>query len=140
MSSATWSLQDAKNGFSAVVSAALKGVPQTVTRHGRPAVVVVAVVDVECGVVRQRARNPAFAEALASWLEATLGVFRDRVLRADVPVARRWGQLSGRFGHDGADRLIAATALVHDLTVATRNVRHFASTGARVEDPFVEQA
>ncbi len=38
-----WSLQDAKNRFSAVVDAAVKGTPQTVTKHGKPAVVVLSV-------------------------------------------------------------------------------------------------
>ena len=40
------------------------------------------------------------------------------------------------IGHGGADLLIAATALEHELTVVTRNIRHFAPTGAAVENPF----
>jgi prevent-host-death family protein len=40
MAEPRWSLQDAKNSFSAVVDAALKGTPQTVTKRGKPAVVV----------------------------------------------------------------------------------------------------
>jgi predicted nucleic acid-binding protein len=48
------------------------------------------------------------------------------------------GVLSARLGpgHDGADILIAATALTHDLKVATRNVRHFAPSGVEVINPF----
>lgn len=45
MAQAEWSLQDAKNKFSAVVEAASKGTPQTVTKRGKPAVVVLAVAD-----------------------------------------------------------------------------------------------
>ncbi len=45
MSPPRWSLQDAKNGFSAVVAEALKGTPQTVTKHGKPAVVVLSVAE-----------------------------------------------------------------------------------------------
>ncbi len=40
------------------------------------------------------------------------------------------------LGHDGADLLIAATALEHGLTVVTRNVRHFEPAGVKVLDPF----
>lgn len=47
MSQAEWSLQDAKNKFSAVVEAAAKGVPQTVTKRGKPAVVVLSIRDYE---------------------------------------------------------------------------------------------
>jgi hypothetical protein len=53
-----------------------------------------------------------------------------------TPIARRWGVLSARLGHSGSDLLIAATALEHGLTVATRDVRHFLPTGVAVENPF----
>lgn len=92
--------------------------------------------EVERGIVRQRDRDPGFAEALSAWLERTVDLYADRILPVDVRVAAHWGRLSGRVGHDGADLLIAATALVHGLTVVTRNVRHFLPTGAAVIDPF----
>jgi antitoxin Phd len=47
MVQAEWSLQDAKNKFSAVVEAASKGIPQTVTKRGRPAVVVLSIQEYE---------------------------------------------------------------------------------------------
>ena len=50
--------------------------------------------------------------------------------------ARRWGQLPAKLGHDGADLLIAATALTHGLTVVTRKVKHFAPTDVGVFNPF----
>lgn len=53
-----------------------------------------------------------------------------RVLPLTVPIMRRWGRLSWDLGHTGPDLLIAATALEHDLTVVTRNTRHFEPTGA----------
>ena len=61
--------------------------------------------------------------------------YGDRILPVDVATARRWGQLSAVLGHESADILIAATALEHGLTVATRNVRHFEPTGVAVVDP-----
>ena len=61
-----WSLQDAKNRFSAVVDAALKGEPQRVTRRGKPAVIVVAVKEYERLRHLEKARAPTFADLLLS--------------------------------------------------------------------------
>jgi hypothetical protein len=58
------------------------------------------------------------------------------MLAVDLPIARRWGQLSAAMGHDSADLLIAATALEHGLTVVTRNLRHFTPTGVATLDPW----
>ncbi len=57
-------------------------------------------------------------------------------LAVDTTTARRWGRLSARLGFDGANLLIAATALEHGLTVVTRNIRHFEPTGVAILDPF----
>jgi predicted nucleic acid-binding protein len=92
--------------------------------------------EVERGIARQQAKNPIFAEALAAWLERTIEIYADRILPVNTMVARRWGRLSARIGHGGADLLIAATALEHGLTVVSRNVRHFEPTGVPTEDPF----
>ena len=59
-----WSLQNAKNSFSAVVDAALKGRPQTVTKRGKPAVVVVSVVEYDRLCRRQSAQTPSFVDHL----------------------------------------------------------------------------
>ena len=61
-----WSLQDAKNRFSAVVDAALAGEPQRVTRRGKPAVMVVAVEEFERLRHLEKARAPTFADLLLS--------------------------------------------------------------------------
>jgi len=96
--------------------------------------------EIERGVIRQRVKNPVFAEALGAWLDRTVEIYGDRILPVDTRVARRWGQLSARIGHGGADLLIAATALENGLTVVTRNVRHFLPTGVPVDDPFRDSA
>lgn len=59
-----WSLQDAKNRFSAVVKAAVAGDPQRVTRRGKPAVVVLAVEEYERLRRLEKAAAPTFAELL----------------------------------------------------------------------------
>jgi toxin FitB len=96
----------------------------------------VTIGEVEKGIERQRGREPAFAEALTAWLDRSLLSYADRIFPVTTNIARRWGRLSGRLGRDDTDLLIAATALEHGLTVATRNVRHFIPTGVPVENPF----
>ena len=71
---------------------------------------------------------------LAAWLDSVIALYGERILAFDLPTARRWGRLCGALGHEGADLLIAATAIEHGLTVVTRNVRHFEPTGVRVLD------
>ncbi|MEO1688755.1 MAG: type II toxin-antitoxin system VapC family toxin [Pseudomonadota bacterium] len=96
----------------------------------------VTVGEVARGVERARRRDPAFAEALARWLDETATVFADRVLPFGAAEARIWGRLSARIGHDGADLMIAATALAQGAAVATGNARHYAPTGVALVDPF----
>ena len=59
-----WSLQDAKNRFSAVVNAALAGEPQRVTRRGQPAVMVIAVEEYERLCQAEKSEAPDFIEHL----------------------------------------------------------------------------
>ena len=63
MAQRSWSVQDAKNRFSEVVEAARR-MPQTVTKHGKPAVVVVNVVEYERLRQLERAKAPSFAEVI----------------------------------------------------------------------------
>ena len=97
----------------------------------------ISVGEIERGVARQQRRNPAHARALASWLDSVLALYGDRILPADLAVARRWGRLSDAVGHSGVDLLIAATALEHGLTVVTGNIRHFEPTGVPIVNPFL---
>ena len=96
----------------------------------------VTVGEIERGVETARSQDPVFANALADWLEETIALYQDRILPVDITIARRWGRLAARLGHANVDLMIAATALEHGLTVATRNVRHFLPTGVAVENPF----
>jgi predicted nucleic acid-binding protein len=66
--------------------------------------------------------------------------YGDRVLPFGIDEALRWGRLAARLGNKGLDLAIAATALEHGLTVATRNVSHFTPAGVAVFDPFSGKA
>lgn len=98
------------------------------------------VVEIARGIERRTHDDPAFARDLAIWLDTTLRVYGDRVLPLTVNIARRWGRISAHVGNKNLDLGIAATALEHGLTVATRNVAHFAPTGAAVVNPFEAKA
>jgi predicted nucleic acid-binding protein len=97
---------------------------------------VVSIGEIERGIARQRASDPAFAGALAAWLDQVLTLYGERVVPFDLRSARRWGALSATLGNDSADLMIAATALEHGLTIVTRNVSDFEPTGVAVIDPF----
>jgi predicted nucleic acid-binding protein len=81
-------------------------------------------------------------DQLERWVEETLRPwFTGRLLPVSEAVAERWGKLTGARQLSGlslkmADGLIAATAIEHDLTVVTRNVRDFAGLGVRIIDPW----
>jgi len=97
---------------------------------------VVSIGELERGIERVRKSDAVFAAELEQWLETLLGLYADRVLQVSANAARLWGRLSAKLGHDGADLLIAATALSHGSTVVTRNVKRFAPTGVRIFNPF----
>jgi prevent-host-death family protein len=83
MSQAEWSLQDAKNKFSAVVEAATKGTPQTVTKRGKPAVVVLSIKDYERLSQPQQPRR-SFIEHLLSAPRGDFKIPRARLKPRDV--------------------------------------------------------
>ena len=96
---------------------------------------VISVGEVERGIARMRATDPAFAGALGDWLDRVLTLYGERVVPFDLRAARRWGALSADLGNDSADLMIAATALEHGLTVVTRNFSDFEPTGVRSSIP-----
>ena len=100
---------------------------------------VVSIGEIERGIACKRTSDAGFAQQLTGWLDQLLRLYGDRVLPVDARVARRWGALSAEIGHDGADLLIAATALERGLTVVTRNLRHFTPTGVQTFNPWTEQ-
>lgn len=102
----------------------------------------VTIAEIADGIAKAR-REGAKRKAsdLSAWLRTVLHLYCDRVLAFDSPTAEIAGALSDLArarGHSPgfADIAIAATARWHDLTVLSRNERHFAPMDALVIDPF----
>jgi toxin FitB len=86
-------------------------------------------------LIRHRG-DAAQAERLDDWLTLILSEYHDNILHLDENVAQIWGRLRVPHPENALDKQIAATALIHDLTVVTCNEKHFAGTGARLLNPF----
>ncbi len=91
--------------------------------------------EIRRGIESIRRRDGPSAMALEQWLERLSIDFAERVLAVDARVADRWGGLNVPEPIPTVDGLLAATALVHDLVLVTRNVRDVERTGVRILDP-----
>lgn len=93
--------------------------------------------EVHKGIVRQLSGDPQYARDLRTWLSKARSDFAGRILDVTEPVALRWGEIVASGPTlPMIDTLIAATALVQQLSVVTRNVRDFERTGVTVVNPF----
>jgi predicted nucleic acid-binding protein len=98
---------------------------------------VIAIHEIEIGVLLAERRDPPQGKLLRAWLDVSvLQAFSDRILSVDIQVARRSAHLHVPDPRPVRDALMAATALVHGLTVVTRNAGDFAPTGVRVINPW----
>lgn len=98
---------------------------------------VVTVAELRRGVDLIRHRGDgAQAARLEAWVDFVLQEYERSVLPVDQDIAQVWGRLRVPHPEHPLDKLIAATALIHDLVVVTRNVDDFAGTGVRLLNPF----
>ena len=97
----------------------------------------VCVLELELGVLALGRRDPAQAAILGAWLHShVLPAFAGRVLPIDTAVALQCAKLHIPNRRAERDALIAATAVVHGMTVVTRNVVDFEGTGATIINPW----
>ncbi len=92
--------------------------------------------EIRQGIERIRPRDPAQARALEQWLLRIATNFADRLLPLDERVADQWGRMGLQQPIPILDAFLAATALVHGLTVVSRDEEGFRNIGAPVVNPF----
>ena len=76
------------------------------------------------------------ADRLAQWLDKLLIDYGDQILDLDADTAQIWGLLRVPHPENSLDKQIAATALIHGLTLVTRNEKHFAGIGVSDFEPL----
>jgi toxin FitB len=98
---------------------------------------VITLQELEIGILLVERRDPSQGAIFRAWLDGhVLPAFTGRILAIDTAVAQRSAQLHVPNPRPIRDGLIAATALVHRMTVATRNDADFAGTGVAILNPW----
>jgi len=92
--------------------------------------------EIRRGVELARRTDPKKAKTLEKWLTGLIRDFGGRILPIDDRVADRWGALCVDQKLPDVDGLLAATALVHGLTLVTRNVTDFKRSAVTLLNPF----
>lgn len=88
------------------------------------------------GIALKQKADPATASRLAEWLQQLRHDHADRILPVTDPIALEWGRIAALRPRGDIDGLIAATAIVHDLILVTRNVRDFDDTRVSLINPW----
>lgn len=124
-------LRHGKRGQSDAVLAWARQVPEA-----QQYVSCITVYELESGVLAMERRDAAQGRYLRVWLDAVRQLLLPRTLPIDATVALRCARLQGPQRMPDMDALIAATALVHGMTLVTRNTADFARSGARLLNPW----
>lgn len=88
------------------------------------------------GIALRQKSDPKAAAPLAEWLRQIRHDHADRILPVTDQISVEWGRIAAERPRGDIDGLIAATAIVHDLIIVTRNVADFDDTGATVINPW----
>jgi len=120
-----------------------KKADQNVTKWAQPLasatlyISVISLLELEIGILLMERRDKQQGAILRAWMDRhVLPTFSGRILAIDTTVAQRCAALHLPNSRSDRDALIAATALVHGLTVATRNVADFEGMGVGVLNPW----
>jgi predicted nucleic acid-binding protein len=112
---------------------------QAIEDETRIFISVVTVGELRRGVESIRYRGDVRqANQLEKWLENLMAEYQDHILDINQDIAQVWGRLRAPHPENALDKQIAATALIYELTVVTRNHKDFVKTGVHVLNPFTE--
>lgn len=100
---------------------------------------VITILELETGILLLERRDKLQGSILRSWLNThLLPAFSERILPLDVTIAQCCAKLHVPDPRSDRDAIIAATGLVHDMTVVTRNISDFDKTGVKTLNPWDE--
>ena len=124
-----------------VISEARRGTPQAVNwmRSVDPQAIFLSVLtlgEIMRGIALKQKSDTSAAGHLAEWLRKLRHQHVERILPITDQITVEWGRIAAIRPRGDVDGLIAATAIVHDLAVVTRNVDDFNDTGADVINPW----
>jgi predicted nucleic acid-binding protein len=97
---------------------------------------VLTVGEIRQGIERLAVRDPGQAAILDEWSHRLVTDYADRIIPVSLEVAESWGLLNAGSPLPLVDGLLAATALVHNWTLVTRNTKDVERTGVRLLNPF----
>lgn len=89
------------------------------------------------GVAQRYRSDPHAAKLLATWVDGLEFTFADRILGVDAATARLWGELSAQRPRPVINTLLAATAIVHQMILVTRNTNDVQDIDVKLHNPFV---
>ena len=92
--------------------------------------------EIRKGIEQSRARDPGKTAVLERWLKQVARAFTGRIHTVTVDVAEEWGRMRAVRPLPAVDALLAATAKVHGLTLATRNEADVKNLGVEILNPF----
>jgi predicted nucleic acid-binding protein len=98
---------------------------------------IITIHELEAGILRAQRRDVSKGAVLRTWLDTQIfPTFTGRIHHVDIATARLAAEFSVPNPKQLGDALIAATALIHTLTLVTRNIVDFSSTGVRLVNPW----
>lgn len=92
--------------------------------------------EIRKGIEKLRPRDPERAALFDRWLDTLRTTFADRLVEIDAEIAEEWGRLNAGDPRPTVDSLIAASARVRGMTVATRNTADFEQLGVSLVNPW----
>lgn len=95
--------------------------------------------EINNGINRLRVKDFASAQSLQFWMDGLVTNFSNRILYVTPQIAMKWGEITAPNPLPVVDSLLAATAIIHNLTLVTRNIKDVKSSGARLLNPFQNQ-
>jgi toxin FitB len=106
-------------------------------RHAQHWISVLSLGEIRKGIERLRKKSPDQCPAFENWLSVIETRHAGNILPITDEIADQWGRLQARQSMPVIDSLLAATALVHQLILVTRNIADFSASGATLLNPFL---